>query len=773
MNVTSRWRSDVSLSEGSDSETKRILMLCSVAHQFPILAPVAEKIQVLGWKTHFLSLDAYYEFATSEAYLRGAASWSRLPNDTNLGTWFRVGQRGKEKLLSEARRQAERFVAHYVPDVVLVCNDIGFVEQMVLRAAESCQCRTVWMQHGLFLTDRLPPNARVVPLGHGDGGCDLNCLWGEDFASRLEARGVCGKIAVTGNPRYDSLKRMRRDPVKKDNLSILVAGQAFSRYGHCSAKRELAIYQSIFDILTESGETELRFKLHPQQEPGNFRNFRTRYRKRVTLIGAGDSLDLLEGTDLLITVYSTFAIEAILAGVPTLLLSYLFPEYELPELQEYPYRCHSVDEFRRYISHREFPNNLNLEEVERKRYEKRSVRALDGQSASLVSKALRELVSPVATQADPPGCRFSHHSLKCSVIIPWENGNRNCLAALKSVLREDGTEAILLVHSPGDMPPKEIWGLDSVKVAGPFTREGTESPLEAALALAGGSVVIRMQRNSVLLNGCPQLLVGLLSRHKGAALATTHFLTCNASGIFRHRINSGNVTIPLPLVAFRKSDLDACLELLSGAFAERELMTQLSMLGPLVVCDVPGFYIAPKSTGSTVHPLRVLSKNGFSSIGSDCRERTADLLDYSAGLNEDLWERRDLIYEALCAGVDPVLFRGRDEDRLLYLWGTGSRASEMTKVLTSLDFPISGYVDSDESNLGSRFFRRRVISPEDLSRLNPRPFVFIASWYVQAISSTLRSIDFFPGRDFLPDIESDLTVSNRAAGPSLLLRKAG
>jgi len=401
------------------------LFVCSNGNHVKTLAPVADRLRGERHSVRFFSLDAYYGQGANEVLSSLDFIWAEVPRLVGRGDWFERSAQARHPLTIEALQAIKAIFAAGTPDCVVVANDTGTLEQFFLRTAECYGTRTVLVQDGI---------CRAKPIGHGqscekimggDGSCELLCVWGEGVAGRLANRGVSGRIAVTGNPRYDTLAGCQSRPSPNQPPTVVLAGQCYAKYGSLSADKEYTIYERILRLLAHRDDIHTIFKLHPQQDPTRYLALRELLDDRVEVLQDVDSIALLKRADALLSIRSTISLEAILMDVPMVMLHLLGGEIH-PDFEGVPFIVESEGAFLHLLSAPDFPNNLRLEPKIREAFIRKTVYALDGKASARVAEAIMGLMKrPDITQQVP----------QISVLMVLRTSKVNPTASVRSVLR--------------------------------------------------------------------------------------------------------------------------------------------------------------------------------------------------------------------------------------------------------------------------------------------------------------------------------------------------
>ena len=378
--------------------SKDFLFVCSNSNQVLIFQPIAQELRKAGREPSFISLDQYYAQGASQKLQNMDFPWAELPSSNSNNNWFAMNLQQRQILEMSANRAIEASFLAQLPRCIVVGNDIGVLESSFLSLAKSHQVSTVLVQDGLYWTSSKADIKEHA--AQGTQGCDLVCTWGAGISKRLMDLGVSSKVVITGNPRYDLVNdRSTELPLDSEVLNtkikILVAGQCFAKYGHMSISDEKLMYKRLLSLLANKEDVHIYFKLHPQQDEAYYKPLLEEQIHKITLITSGDSISLLKQMDVLVTINSTVAVEAILCRVPTILMNYLVNIRTPPDFEDYPFLYHDEKQFLHDYMKHEFPKNIGLSDAFFEKFVDLTVHKLDGNAAIRIKNALIYLVDQV------------------------------------------------------------------------------------------------------------------------------------------------------------------------------------------------------------------------------------------------------------------------------------------------------------------------------------------------------------------------------------------
>ncbi len=218
------------------------------------------------------------------------------------------------------------------PRLVCLYAESSGLGRAAIAAARSLKLKTLGVQHGILYPNYFSYERTPADLALGTPMPDTTAMYGEDGVRMLEtAFGYPrGRVVATGSPRYDALaaqiKAVSRDQSRKglglgasDKLVILASRYTGIRDTH---KASGPAFPALLDAVGRTFGARLLVKPHPA-EPADA------YDKDIAAVAPGDRVrvmaesslsDLLPAADLLVTVESLSATEALVAGVPVVVL---------------------------------------------------------------------------------------------------------------------------------------------------------------------------------------------------------------------------------------------------------------------------------------------------------------------------------------------------------------------------------------------------------------------------------------------------------------------
>lgn len=294
-----------------------------------------------------------------------------LPSLGNLEVWLpRLFY-----LLPRAWRRLRNIASDYDLDCIVVGNDTTLITGPILKSAEQKGIPLVLVQEGVlpFKRDigiyskkmRLHIWIREWLQGrfshHGSyyGGYGVTAIasFGERLKDELIGKGQdSSRIAITGNPMYDYMKdRSAREPVtaalSKDEANILFIHQDLEGYPLLQNKQ---FCRMVIQRICVEAQMRLIFKLHPRSvfEPEFIKSLVPESGSLLETPPKQEPIsNLLKNVQVVMTVHSTVAIEAIYFGIPVVFLDCAPALYYLisPEMGKESGRVEKEDEISSFV----------------------------------------------------------------------------------------------------------------------------------------------------------------------------------------------------------------------------------------------------------------------------------------------------------------------------------------------------------------------------------------------------------------------------------------
>jgi hypothetical protein len=212
---------------------------------------------------------------------------------------------------------ARAFVDVARPEVLVVGNDRWWVGQAFVRAAQQRGIPTVLIQDGLACDK----------ASWSWISADHVAAFSPVLAELLVSHGVSrDRIAITGQPRYDSLCKKR---YTRDSGSIRAArAKLGTSTGPCvllatQPHQDADRVAKAVEALLQIDGVHVLLRPHPSEFVGKYAHCVMVNPGRVLLARGMDIDALLDAADVVVTEYSTVALEGAMLGIPVIIASFL------------------------------------------------------------------------------------------------------------------------------------------------------------------------------------------------------------------------------------------------------------------------------------------------------------------------------------------------------------------------------------------------------------------------------------------------------------------
>jgi len=251
----------------------------------------------------------------------------------------------------QAKGQIAKLIRARQPAVVLLGNDIGMIESLIIARARSIGAQTLLVQDGILGSHLRPRStfrtmmARGVRalfgLGrgqvYGSGGADLVAVMGKQARSLLVAGGVHEqRVNVTGQPRYDVFgpgstaidsagRRLRLNLGIPANARVVaIFTQPMSRFRYMASAQWNVVLGEMLSLGGEPFDADaIVVKLHPADLLKEFKAIHGQMLRRrgIRVLQHEDLASILAACDVVVVHTSTVALEAMIFGKPVVMYS--------------------------------------------------------------------------------------------------------------------------------------------------------------------------------------------------------------------------------------------------------------------------------------------------------------------------------------------------------------------------------------------------------------------------------------------------------------------
>lgn len=218
------------------------------------------------------------------------------------------------------------------PRLVCLYAESSGLGRAAIEATKVLRVKTLGLQHGILYPNYFSYERTAEDVALGTPIPDLTAMNGDDGVRLLETtfRYPKGRVVATGSPRYDALaaeiKTVDRNERRKslaivasDKLVVLASRYAGIRDTH---KASGPAFASLLDTVRRIEGGRLFVKPHPAEPADAYDHdiATAALGDRVRVIADRSLTDILPAADLLVTVESLAATEALVAGVPVVIL---------------------------------------------------------------------------------------------------------------------------------------------------------------------------------------------------------------------------------------------------------------------------------------------------------------------------------------------------------------------------------------------------------------------------------------------------------------------
>lgn len=218
------------------------------------------------------------------------------------------------------------------PRLVCLYAESSGLGRAAIESARALKVKTLGVQHGILYPNYFSYERTAADVALGTPLADTTAMYGDDGVRLLETafRYPKGRVVATGSPRYDALRAeietVDRDLRRKslgvgpnDSLIVLASRYTGIRDTH---KASGPAFAGLLDAVGRIEGARLIVKPHPAEPADAYdRDIAARgLGDRVRVIADRSLTDILPAADLLVTVESLSATEALVAGVPVVVL---------------------------------------------------------------------------------------------------------------------------------------------------------------------------------------------------------------------------------------------------------------------------------------------------------------------------------------------------------------------------------------------------------------------------------------------------------------------
>ena len=276
-------------------------------------------------------------------------------------------------VISDILCLSESIITKEKPKIVVVNSEFDFYGKGLMAAARKKDVKSVALKFGEVVEEGfcdVTPNIDILP--------DYKCVDSQKTKDSLVKKFSYPKdrILIVGEPRYDALVRndWNREGFFKElglksglkTISIIDEGWRMRECQHKAIK-------VIAGLMKRQNDIQMIIKVHPSEKKrmvkfywGILKNFDSDVRKRVRIIKDFNTSKILFFSNIVVTVFSTVAMEAIISNKPLILINFDREHIELFPFKEAggALTAYEEEEFMKYI--KMMVSNSELDEKLRK-----------------------------------------------------------------------------------------------------------------------------------------------------------------------------------------------------------------------------------------------------------------------------------------------------------------------------------------------------------------------------------------------------------------------
>ena len=216
------------------------------------------------------------------------------------------------------------------PRVAVTYAEAGGWGRAIVLAARAQRVASVGLQHGFIYRHWLnylheADEVRHDGLTPGFPAPDRTLVFDRVAAEHLVRRGhlSAGSVRITGSPRLDALATdvearraargdLRRELGVTDDTALVVLAAKFTEIG--------GVLQAIFEAISASSATRLIVKAHPAETTVPYERMAAGLQHITVAPPTSDLSRLLAAADALVTMNSTVAVDALVLGIPAVVV---------------------------------------------------------------------------------------------------------------------------------------------------------------------------------------------------------------------------------------------------------------------------------------------------------------------------------------------------------------------------------------------------------------------------------------------------------------------
>lgn len=281
--------------------------------------------------------------------------------------------------------------------LVILRHDTKELEKTVIYTSNLFNIPTLLLQHGVFALEN----------GHHFIIADKVAVWGRASIERYKMFGnKLEKFEITGNPKFDVLKKWNPSIPKElfykklnldlDKKTILFATQQISKFSsYWTDDLFIVMAKELIKVIRQLPNEQLIIKTDPYEDPSPYRRLKKYIHcDDVVVVTKMNIYDLLFFCDILITLDSTVALEAMIFDKPVIIFNLTKRQDRVAYAEKGAAIAVYNDEglapaIKKALSDKEINSQLK---IGRDRFIEEYAYKLDGKAAERISSLIKEYI---------------------------------------------------------------------------------------------------------------------------------------------------------------------------------------------------------------------------------------------------------------------------------------------------------------------------------------------------------------------------------------------
>jgi spore coat polysaccharide biosynthesis predicted glycosyltransferase SpsG len=218
-------------------------------------------------------------------------------------------------------------------------------------------------------------------------------LWGIDFANQIKDNAIAKYTFLVGNPLFDdSINETVNVSVK--NPVVLFCTQPYEKLvdmGILKSHQALEMIVMLTQVVQQNPDVHFIIKIHPSEDDNKYvKIFGGRYGSNFSITKTGDFKHLLQTADVQVSMASYTSFEAVVAGVPIIILHPEFINF-FNQFEHIGQTASSVGSFNAKLKVALRPTGRMVFASQRKEYLNKKL-AFFGNSAEITANTIKKVI---------------------------------------------------------------------------------------------------------------------------------------------------------------------------------------------------------------------------------------------------------------------------------------------------------------------------------------------------------------------------------------------